>query len=120
MRAALAPRGRSFASSSVPTKYRVEITKTAESDIHEIWNYIEGDSPADAAQFVKRLEDTIGTLERFPLRCHAIPENALLGTDYRHLVLDPYRIIFRIAGRTIFVLRVVHGGRLLDSSPFNE
>jgi plasmid stabilization system protein ParE len=102
----------------VPTKHRVEITKTAESDIQEIWNYISADSPPDAAEFVAHLEDTIGTLERFPLRCTAIPENALLGTDYRHLVLDPYRIVFRVAGRTIYVLRVVHGGRLLDSSLF--
>ena len=102
------------------TKYRVEITKTAESDVQEIWNYIAAHSPVDAARFVIRLEEKIGTLERLPLRCPAIPENVLLGTKYLHLVLDPYRVIFRLAGRTVHFLRIVHGGRLLDSSCFNE
>jgi toxin ParE1/3/4 len=104
----------------VPTKYRVEIAKTAESDVLEIWNYIAADSPADASQFVKRLEDSTGTLERSPLRCPAIPENALLGTQCLHLVYDPYRIIFRVTGHVVYVLRVVHGGRLLDTSFFSE
>jgi toxin ParE1/3/4 len=104
----------------LPTKYRVEITKTAEVDVEEIWSYIATDSAVDATQFVMKLEEKIGALERMPLRCPAIPENALLGTKYLHLILDPYRIVFRVEKRTVYVLRIVHGGRLLDSSFFGE
>lgn len=53
-------------------------------------------------------------------RCPSIPENKLLGTEYRHLILGEYRVIFRIARSTVFVLRIVHGNRLIDSSFFGK
>jgi hypothetical protein len=31
-----------------------------------------------------------------------------------------YRSVFRIARKTVYVLRVVHGARLLDSSMFED
>jgi plasmid stabilization system protein ParE len=104
----------------VPAKYRVEITSTAESDIEGIWIHIAADSAENAARFVMDLEKRIGTLERVPNRCPAIPENELLGTEYRHFVLGDYRVIFRVAAATVYVLRVVHGNRLLDISFFDE
>jgi toxin ParE1/3/4 len=104
----------------VPAKYRVEITRTAESDLAEIWTHIGADSIENATRFVIQLEHKIATLERMPHRCPAIPENKLLGTDYHHLILDDYRVIFRIKTSTVFVLRIVQGNRLLDSSFFGE
>lgn len=104
----------------MPAKYRVEITRTAENDVDEIWGRIAADSIVNATRFVLQLEEKTGTLERMPHRCPAIPENELLGTDYRHLILDDYRVIFRIRASTVFVLRIVHGSRLLDSSFFGE
>jgi toxin ParE1/3/4 len=102
----------------VPTKYQVEIAETAEGDLGEIWAYIAADSVDNATRFVLRLEEAIRTLEKLPHRCFSIPENNLLGTDYRHLILGEYRVIFRIAKTTVFVLRIVHGNRLLDNSFF--
>jgi len=104
----------------VPAKYRVEITNAAERDVDEIWTHIGADSIENATRFVLQLEDKVTTLEKMPARCPAIPENALLGTEYRHLVLGDYRVIFRIASSTVFILRIVHGNRLLDSSFFGE
>ena len=49
----------------------------------EIWEYIAQDKPDAAAAFVVRLEEQIGTLERFPERCPVAPENELLGGAYR-------------------------------------
>ena len=99
-------------------KYRVEITRTAENDVDAIWARIAADSTENATRFVLQLEGKTSTLERMPHRCPAIPENDLLGTDYRHLVLNDYRVIFRISASTVFVLRIVHGSRLLNSSFF--
>ena len=99
-------------------KFQVRITQSAESDVEEIWTYIAADSPVEASKFILQLEAQMRTIERFPQRCPLIPENELLGTEYRQLLYGNYRTIFRISGKTVYVLRVVHGSRLLDSSMF--
>lgn len=99
-------------------KYNVEITPAAERDVEEIWIYIANDSPKNATDFILRLEDQIETLEQLPERCPLIPENEHLGSSYRHLSYGAYRTIFRVAGKTVYILRIIHGVRLLDSSCF--
>jgi plasmid stabilization system protein ParE len=99
----------------VPKKFRVEITEAAEADIAEIWEYITQDKPDAATAFVLRLEEQIGTLERFPERCPLLPENALLGTAYRHLLYGNYRTIFKIVESRVIIMRVLHGAQLLDT-----
>jgi plasmid stabilization system protein ParE len=98
--------------------YRVEITPSAEADIGEIWDYIAQDSPANATAFLLALEEQIASLEQFPERCPKIPENEILGTAYRHILHGSYRAIFRLTGKTVIILRVIHGTRLLDTSLF--
>jgi toxin ParE1/3/4 len=99
----------------VPKKFRVDITASAEADIADIWDYIARDNPDAATAFVLRLEEHIATLERYPERCPLVPENDLLGTVYRHLLIGNYRTIFRIIGARVIILRVIHGARLLDT-----
>jgi len=65
--------------------------------------------------FVRRLEEQIGTPERFPERCPLVPENEPLGTAYRHLLYGNDRTIFKIVGSRVITLRVLHGARLLDT-----
>ena len=104
----------------MPAKFRVRITRTAERDIEEAWTFIAQDSIEEAEKFVRRLEEQIATLESFPERCPLISENEILGARYRHLLYGSYRTVFRIAGRTVYVLRIIHGARLLDTSMFEE
>lgn len=104
----------------MPAKFRVRITRTAERDLEEAWTYIAQDSIEEAEKFVRRLEEQIATLESFPERCPLIPESEILGARYRHLLYGNYRTVFRIAGRTVHVLRIIHGARLLDTSMFEE
>jgi toxin ParE1/3/4 len=98
----------------MPAKYSVHITQTAETDIEDIWSYIAVDNPAAAEAFILALEKQVGTLEVFPERCPLAPENEVLGSRYRHLIYGQYRIIYRISGVSVFVLRVIHGARLLE------
>ena len=104
----------------MPAKSRVRITRTADRDLEEAWTFIAQDSIEEAAKFVRRLEEQIATLESFPERCPLIPENEILGARYRHLLYGNYRTVFRIAGRTVHVLRIIRGARLLDASMFEE
>lgn len=102
----------------MPVKYSVQITPAAERDVEEIWTYIADDSPENATAFILRLEEQIEALEQYPERCPLIPENELLGTGYRHLIYGSYRTIFRITGDTVFIVRIIHGSRLLAPSIF--
>jgi toxin ParE1/3/4 len=104
----------------MPAKFRVRITRAAERDIEEIWNFIADDSAEAAGRFIRRLVEQIETLEKFPERCPLIPENEMLGSRYRHLLFGSYRTVFRLARNTVYVIRVIHAARLLDSSMFED
>jgi plasmid stabilization system protein ParE len=102
--------------SSVPKRYRVEITISAERDALGIFDYIERESPRRALNWLSELERQIGTLSQTPLRCAVIPEAHELGVQYRHLIWGKYRTIFRVEGNNVWVVRVIHGAQLLDTS----
>lgn len=102
----------------MPTRFQVKITRTAEGDLNEIWDYIGKDSPREAEKFILRIEHQIATLEQYPERCPLVPENEVLGTGYRHILYGDYRTIFRISQTTVYILRIIHGSRLLDDTAF--
>ena len=104
----------------MPRKFRVDITKAAEADVTEIWEYIAQDKPDAKTALVLRLEEQIRTLERFPERAPLVPENELLGTAYRHLLHGNYRTIYKIVGSRVIILRVLHSARLLDTGILEE
>lgn len=104
----------------MPARFAVNFTRKAEQDIEEIWSFIAEDSPVEASGFVWHLEKQVGTLERFPERCRLIPENEPLRTRYRQLVHGHYRMIFKISGRRVYILRVIHASRLLESLILGE
>jgi len=97
-------------------KYGVEITRTAESDIQEIFEYILQDNEVAAVKWVDEIERQIDSLENFPMRCPVIPEVNELEKEYRHLIYGNYRTIFRIEGSKVIIMRVIHGARLFDLS----
>jgi len=97
-------------------RFHVKIARRAENDLEEIWDYIAADSVENATRFIVELETRMKTLSYSPRRCSLIPENEILGTRYRHLIIRKYRVVFRISRNTVYVLRVIHGARLLDTS----
>jgi plasmid stabilization system protein ParE len=103
-------------------KYYVEITKIAESDIQEIFEYIARDSESAAIGWAEEIERQIDSLEKFPLRCPIIPEAPELGSGdkYRHILYGNYRTIFTIDVSRVMILRVFHGARLLDLRLFEK
>jgi len=101
-------------------KYHVEITKTAESDVLEIFEYISKDKKTAALKWVEEIEAQIDSMEGSPLRCPVIPEAQELGVKYRHLIYGNYRTIFRIEESKVIILRVIHSARLLDIQLFEK
>ncbi|MBI4619210.1 MAG: type II toxin-antitoxin system RelE/ParE family toxin [Desulfobacterales bacterium] len=101
-------------------KYRVEITKVAESDIREIFQYIASDNEISAIKLISEIVLQIDSLEQFPLRCPVIPESRELGREYRHIIYGNYRTIFRIDGSRVIIMRVIHGAQLLSLEIFEK
>ncbi len=99
-------------------KFHVEITRQAQLDLQAIQDFIALDSPRRAEGFVGQLAEKILDLEEMPMRAPLCPEKILARQGLRHLVLDPYRVIFRVEGSKVWVLRAIHGARLLRKRPF--
>lgn len=98
----------------MPRRYRVEITRTAERDAIGVYEYIDRNSRQRAVKWFAELERQIRTLSRFPARCPVIPEADEISAEYRHLIWGNYRTIFRIEGNVVYVVRIIHGARLLE------
>ena len=95
-------------------RYKIHLTKHAQEDLEHIFDYIANDSPQNASQFILEIEKRVYSLENPPNRNPLIPENEYFGTAYRHLIYHKYRIIYRITEDNVFILRVIHGAKLLE------
>jgi plasmid stabilization system protein ParE len=98
----------------VPKKYKVNISRNAQNDLEQIFFYIAEDSINNAKKFILDLEKKIYSLDIFPERFALIPENIFFGTSYRHITHKKHRVICKIDNDFIYILRVIHGAKLLD------
>jgi toxin ParE1/3/4 len=98
-------------------RYRVQITEGAESDLAEIVTFLaEREGPRVAEHVLEGLLDTINNLVKFPERGSHPKELLKLGIrDFRQVMFQPYRIIYRIAGKHVFLLLVADGRRDFQS-----
>jgi len=94
-------------------KYRVNIVKSAEDDLLEIYKYIYfNDCEENADKMYAKLAEKIQSLQEFPNRGHIPPELKLLGVeDFLEISYKPYKIIYQIIKRVIFVHCVLDGRR---------
>ena len=99
----------------MPIRFAVNFSQKAEEDLEEIWSFIAADNPDNATKFVLNLEKQVESLSRFPERCPLIPENDVLRAKYRHLIYGDYRSIFRLRGRTVYIIRIINSARLLET-----
>jgi len=88
-------------------KYRIDISAgSAESDIQNIFEFIELDSYQNAVKWYQNLKTKIQTLETMPERCPKAPENQLTDFKLYHLIVGNYRILYRIKDNTVQILHV--------------
>lgn len=98
----------------MPKEFKIHLTFNAQNDLEHIFFYIASDTIHNARNFILQLEEKIYSLGTSPERCPLIPENIFLGTNYRHLIHKDYRVIYKIDNNTVYILRVMHGAKLLE------
>ena len=93
--------------------FEVRLTADAVRDLEEIDDWISRhDSPARAAHVAASIEAAIAALGRFPERGRRPAELLALGIrDYRETFFKPYRIIYYVEGKRVYVTLIADGRR---------
>ena len=95
--------------------YEIVWARTAETDLKEIVNYIAIDSPVNALRIFKKIKKNASSLYTMPERCRIVPELKEQGImQYRELIIKPWRIIFRIVEKKVYVLSVLDSRRNIE------
>ncbi len=94
-------------------RFEVLLTADAERDLDELHDYLtEHDDPAKANHVLERLARVIESLATNPERGSYPKELLALGIrEYRQTFFKPYRAIYRIAGRRVYVYLITDGRR---------
>ncbi len=97
-------------------KFEVFLTVDAEKDIFEIYNYIAlHDSVEKADYLFEKLQETCLSLENYPDRGHFPPELERINVrDYSEIHFKPYRIIYQVRNKQVFIHCVLDGRRNLQ------
>ena len=97
--------------------FAVLLTNDAARDLEELYDYIAlHDAPQKADYVLKRVEKVFSTLSEFPERGAYPKELVSLGIrEYREIFFKPYRIIYRVMDKNVYVLLIVDGRRDMQS-----
>jgi toxin ParE1/3/4 len=98
------------------SRYEVLWTNAAENDLKDIVEYIaEEDRLQTALKIVKQIRKKAQNLYTLPERGRIVPELQEQGIfQYREIVVSPWRLIYRIVERKIFVLSVIDSRRNVE------
>jgi toxin ParE1/3/4 len=102
----------------VPKTYRIRWAPVAFQDLDEIIDYVAAqDGPDVAARVYRKIKTRTRTLSSHPNRCRVVPELKSVGvTEYRELIVSPYRVFFRIDDRDVGIIGVLDGRRDLEET----
>src|SRR5262249_60207355 len=88
----------------------VRWTQRARDDLRDIHDFIARDSPRAAEALVERLVTATERLAAFPESGRVVPEFPALG--YREIIVSSYRVLYRLANKTIWIQTLFPGRRL--------
>lgn len=94
-------------------KYNVLIDPQAKQDLQEIFDYVAiNDGEMAANKLLDNIEKTIFKLEKLPGRGHIPPEIRSTGiNNYLEIHYKPYRIIYEIENKEVYIHLVLDGRR---------
>jgi toxin ParE1/3/4 len=82
----------------------------------DIYHYVSIHDSEDRAKYLlDKIETTCSSLKEFPERGHMPPELERIGVyQYREVHFKPYRILYEISERSVFIHCVLDGRRSLQ------
>ena len=102
-------------------KFEVIWTKNAQFDLESIIEYIKIDSVNIAKKIFLEIKNECVNLHYFPQRKRVVPELQQIGIlKYREIILERYRVIFKIDNTKVYVLLVVDSRRNLEDILFQR
>ena len=97
-------------------RYRIVWTETGKKDLIDIVEYIANNSLAAARKTANKIKSKVQQLDSLPARGRWIPELQNVGIYiYRELIAKPWRIVYRIEHKTVFVTAVLDSRRDLET-----
>lgn len=99
----------------MPGKYHVLWAETAQRDLESLIDFIAADNPGNAIEIFNKIRAKALTLNTLPEKGRIVPELEEQGISlYRELILSPWRVIYRISGKSVYVLAVIDSRRNLE------
>lgn len=97
--------------------YEVRLTLAGRRDLEQLRSYLlETSGAARTRETLIRIRDAFTTLSSFPERGGRPQELRDIGDfDYRQIIVDWYRIVYRIEGRRVLIFLVADGRRDMQS-----
>ena len=96
-------------------KYIVKWTAPAREDVNEIIDYISESNINYAIKILDKIEAAVKDLSTFPQRYRIVPELEKYGYYlYRDVVVEYWKIIYKIENNLVYIMLVIDGRRNLD------
>jgi plasmid stabilization system protein ParE len=83
----------------------------AHQDLHQIADLIAQDKPRAALQWAQKVYKKVSRLKKFPHSGRVVAERG--RQDLREIIVGNYRVIYKIIGKSIYILTVFHGAKKL-------
>ena len=101
--------------------YKVIWSHIADADLNQIIKYIAKDSVNNALTIFHKIKDKCSGLFTFPNRGRIVPELQEYGILlYRELIIEPWRVIYRISDNYVYVLSVIDSRQNVEDILLNR
>ena len=91
--------------------YQIRYLRTAETDLIDIFEYIQKDNPSAAVKQLERFDKSISQLSKNPYLGVMPKDDRLKKLGYRILIIDKYLVFYVVKTNTVQIRRVIHGAR---------
>ncbi len=97
------------------TIYDVVWSEAAEHDLIDLIQYVAANNPSNASSVFKQLKQKAKSLCSSPNRGRIVPELQDQGVSiYRELIIPPWRVIYRVSEKTVYVLAILDSRRNIE------
>jgi len=87
----------------------------AENDLNGLVQHISEDDPVVAIEVLNKIRDRVDSLYEFPDKGRIVPELLEQGiAEYYELIIPPWRLMYKIVDKTVFVLSVIDSRRNVE------